>query len=113
MSYRSGSVKGVVMSRRNIFLLAIAAACFLWNILGPALTVYAQDDWKTEFETVCAKTQDPGALSDDELKNLVERCDRLRPLIEKLDETQKKVYLKRLQMCRNLFAFILETREKK
>jgi len=33
--------------------------------------------------------------------------------IEKLEETQRKVYLKRLQMCKNLFSFILESREKK
>lgn len=101
------------MSKFKISLLAIGAVIFLWNVLGPALSVCAQEDWKTEFETVCAKTQDPGALSDNELKELVERCDRLKPLIEKLDETQKKVYLKRLQMCRNLFSFMLETRENK
>lgn len=99
------------MSRRNFFLVVLAVG-ILFSILGPAKTVYAQDDWKKEFETVCAKTQDSGVLSDEELKDLVERCDRLRPLIEKLDETQKKVYLKRLQMCRNLFSFMLETREK-
>ncbi len=100
------------MSRRNFFLIVLASVGILLSILGPALTVYAQDDWKKEFETVCAKTQDPGVLSDGELKDLVERCDRLRPLIEQLDETQKKVYLKRLKMCRNLFSFMLETREK-
>lgn len=108
------------MSKIKISIMSFAAASVLmllpavvaWNILSPASSVYAQDDWKTEFETVCAKTQDPDALSDDELKSLVERCDRLKPHIEKLEETQRKVYLKRLQMCRNLFAFILETREK-
>jgi hypothetical protein len=102
----------MVMSNLKISLVSLAAVIFLWNMLAPALSVCAQEDWKKEFETVCAKTQDPGSLSDDELKDLVERCDRLRPLIEKLEETQRKVYLKRLQMCRNLFSFMLETREK-
>ncbi len=73
---------------------------------------YAQDDWKLEFETVCARTQEAAGMSRDELKDLVDRCDKLRPRIEKLDETQRKVYLKRLKMCRDLYAFVLETKEK-
>ncbi len=73
---------------------------------------FAQDDWKTEFETVCARTQEAAGMSRDELKNLVDRCDKLRPRIEKLDETQRKVYLKRLRMCRDLYAFVLESKEK-
>ncbi len=82
-----------------------------WNGLTGAGAVWAQDDWKSEFETVCARTQEAAGLSRDELTNLVARCDKLRPLIEKLDETQRKVYLKRLKMCRDLYAFVLETKE--
>ena len=79
---------------------------------GPA-AVSARDDWKAEFEAICAGTQDSAAMTSDELKNLIDRCDKLRPRIEKLDETQRKVYLKRLQMCRDLYAFVLEYKEKK
>lgn len=106
------------MEKLKIFIVVLTAALSLalllptveQGVLTSTESVHAQDDWKTEFEVVCAKTQDPGALSDVELKSLIERCDRLKPLIEKLDETQKKVYLKRLRMCRNLFVFILENR---
>jgi len=73
----------------------------------------AQEDWKNEFEHVCSKTQDAMALSADQLRNLVARCDKLKPQIEKLDETQRKVYLKRLQLCRDLLFFVLESKEKK
>jgi hypothetical protein len=73
----------------------------------------AQNDWKYEFDDICSKTQDSMALAPDELKRLVDRCDALRPRIEKLEETQKKVYLKRLQMCRDLLAFVLESKEGK
>lgn len=73
----------------------------------------AQDDWKNEFDDICSKTQDSMALTPDELKQLVGRCDALRPRIEKLEETQKKVYLKRLQMCRDLFVFVLQSKEGK
>ena len=69
-------------------------------------------DWKREFDDVCAKTQDAMALSQDELKGLVARCDRLRPQIEKLEESQRKVYTRRLQVCRDLYQFVIESREK-
>ena len=78
--------------------------------VGP---VYAQDDWRKEFEDVCSRTQDAMVISSDELKNLVDRCDVLKPRIEKLDESQRKVFLKRLQLCRDLYFFVLESREKK
>jgi hypothetical protein len=117
MPYNNSSI------RAAIAFAGLMAAAISFALLTPAVeqgmlisagSVYAQqEDWKTEFESVCAKAQDPGALSDDELKNLIDRCDKLRPVIEKLEETQRKVYLKRLQMCRNLFDFILKTREKK
>lgn len=74
---------------------------------------YAQEDWRTEFDELCSKTQDAMVFTDNELKDLVIRCDRLKPQIEKFDESQRKVYLKRLQMCRDLYIFVLESREKK
>jgi len=75
-----------------------------------AAAASAQDDWKKEFEDICSKTQDSTSFTADELRILVGRCDALRPRIEKLDETQRKVYLKRLQMCRDLLAFVLESK---
>ena len=76
---------------------------------GPAA---ATQDWKKEFEEICAKTQDAMALPLDELKGLVSRCDKLKPRIEKLDESQRKVYSRRLQVCRDLYQFVIESREK-
>jgi hypothetical protein len=72
--------------------------------------VSAQDDWKKEFEDICSKTQDSMSFTLDDLKSLVDRCDALKLRIEKLDETQKKVYLKRLQMCRDLLVFVIESK---
>jgi hypothetical protein len=72
--------------------------------------VYAQEDWKAEFADICSKTEDPMALSKEEVKTLIERCEKLKPRIEKLDESTSKVYLKRLQMCRDLFVFVVESK---
>ncbi|MCK9420167.1 MAG: hypothetical protein M0R70_12390 [Nitrospirae bacterium] len=78
-------------------------------LASPAAAV-AQDDWKKEFEEICSQTQDAMLGTPEELKDLVSRCDALRPRIEKLDETQKKIYLKRLHMCRDLFNYALESK---
>ena len=73
----------------------------------------AQDDWKKEFEDICSKTQDAMSFTMEELKGFLDRCDALKLRIEKLDETQKKVYSKRLQMCRDLLVFVMESKSGK
>ena len=74
---------------------------------------YSQEDWRKEFDEICSKTEDTMSFSVEELRRLVDRCDALKPRIEKLDEPQRKVTLKRLQMCRDLYAYVLEMKEKK
>ena len=105
-------------NKRGSLAIALAAALvvlagapvFSDGIYAAAAAASAQDDWKKEFEDICSKTQDSMSFTPDELKSLVGRCDALKPRIAKLDETQKKVYLKRLQMCRDLLAFVLESK---
>ena len=48
----------------------------------------------------------------EELRSLVERCDRLKPQIEALDPSARKVYLRRLQLCRDLYLYVLGAKEK-
>lgn len=76
-------------------------------------TAHAREDWSQEFDQVCSKTEDAMTFSVEELKSLVDRCDALKPRVEKLDDPQRKVILRRLQMCRDLYAFVLEMKEKK
>lgn len=71
--------------------------------------VYAEEGWKTEFDDICVKTNEAMTLPKTEVKSLIERCDKLKTRIEALDESARKVYLKRLQMCRDLFVYVLET----
>ena len=73
----------------------------------------SQEDWRKEFEEICSKTENAMAFNVEELRSLVDRCDALKSRIEKLDEPQRKIILRRLQMCRDLYAFTSETKEKK
>ncbi len=102
---------------RNI-TKAVLGLCILLFFVAGIPAVYAgvasdQDEWMKEFADICSKTQDAMTFTVEQLKDLVARCDRLKAQTEKMEDTQKKVYLKRLQMCRDLFAFVLETKEKK
>ncbi|HMK51717.1 MAG TPA: hypothetical protein VK551_04350 [Thermodesulfobacteriota bacterium] len=74
-------------------------------------TEVSQEDWKREFDNICSKTQDALEFSVGELRDLIARCDALKPRIEKLDEPQRKVTLKRLQMCRDFYVYLLEGKE--
>lgn len=81
-------------------------------IIGAAAPVWAAEEWQAEFEAVCKKTQDPTALTADELRGLIAQCDKLMSRIEKLEDHVRKVPLIRLKMARKLFVFTLDSKEK-
>ena len=77
---------------------------------------YAQQDWKQEYATVCAKTQEAMNLSSEELRDYVDRCDKLQECINELNgskgASEKKVYTKRLKMCSDLYKYVLDYKNK-
>ena len=81
--------------------------------VGSAISAEAEEAWKTEFNRVCGQTDNAADMSVDALKKAILECDALKPRIEALEATPRKVYLKRLQMCRNLFVYLLEGKENK
>lgn len=102
-------------------LLGIASICFPPKIpilgggfsFGPETLQAQEERWKAEYDSVCSKTDVAMTLSKEELSALIDRCDRLRPKIELEEESTRKVYLRRLQMCRDLFKYVLEAKEPK
>lgn len=69
-----------------------------------------KQSWHQELVAICSKTQDAMTFSQEELRNLIGRCDTLLPELEKLDESAKKVYGGRLRMCRGLYVYVLESK---
>lgn len=86
---------------------------------GPLLPGEAQAapgtaaSWKEEFEDICSRTTVSQSLAPEELRALIARCDLLRPRIEALDDTEKRVYLRKLKMCRDLYQFVLDSKEQR
>jgi len=107
MPYKARSVVG------KIFILVCSMMTILVATGEPCNwgAARAQEDWRTEFDEICSKTENAMAFSVEELRSLVDRCDALKPRLGQLDEPQRKVTLKRLQMCRDLYAFVLETKK--
>ena len=89
---------------------AAAGLLLSFLVFGPA-GAQEQGDWRTEFEAVCGKTDTSMALSSEELTSLIARCDKLAEKIAAEAETVRKVYLRRLKMCRDLFAYVLESKK--
>lgn len=81
--------------------------------LGLLVTLQAAsgaEAWRTDFDAACGQSNEAMSLPVAELKRLIGQCDRLQKIIEAEEETVRKVYLRRLQMCRNLYVFVLEAR---
>ena len=98
-----------VMSPELVFLHSNGEATVSLSLVSSA---QAEENWKAEFEEVCGKTDDSMSMTKEELKALLDRCDKLKPLIEAQEETTRKVYLRRLQMCRDLLAYVFEAKGK-
>ena len=114
MPYQAGTIAAM----RKIALILFMSSLLLNPFHGKVLlfdsgNAYASDDWKKEFDDVCSKTQDAMAFTSDELRKFIQRCDALKPLMEKLDEPQRTINLRRLKMCRGLYSFVLELKENK
>ena len=102
---------------KKILVLLLLTAVPLFNgwgwggLCGPP-AAHALEEWEKSMHEVCGKTQDAMGYSREELHGLIARCDAVIPLVEQLDEPEKTIALKRLKMCRELFVFVLESKEK-
>lgn len=98
-------------SNRSRVASLVGAAGFFLTLLaaGPA---GAQEpvDWRVEFEVVCGTTDASVSFTVEELTELIARCDKLAERIGAEEETVRRVYLRRLKMCRDLLVFVLESK---
>jgi hypothetical protein len=88
----------------------LAAAVLAGALAG--LAARADDpSWKDEFADICSRTQDAMTIPDAELESLVARGEKIATEIEKLPDTERKVYARRLKACLDLYRFVLESRK--
>lgn len=90
------------------------AILFMTGLLMIGLAVAAlaaNATWKEAFEEVCGQVMGAESMSDKDLATMVEKADKLMPVIQASDDPGKKVYLMRLKKCRAVYEFILEARK--
>jgi hypothetical protein len=68
--------------------------------------------WRAEFDETCANTSDAMALAPAELEVLIAKCEHLQKIIGQLDESTRKVFLKRVLMCKNLYQYVLDSKKR-
>lgn len=93
------------MNKYKIILLSL----FIANLVFLSFA-YANENWMAEFDYVCGKTEESMDMSIEELKDMVDRCKRLKPLIENSEHPQKKILLKRLENCKKLYIYMIDVR---
>ena len=98
--------------------IVITSLCVLMMTLtqGAFFSVHAEelpdkDSWKAEFSDISSHSVTAMSLTDEELTALIERCEKLKPAIENLEATPRKIYLKRLEKTKALFEFVIESRK--
>jgi C4-dicarboxylate-specific signal transduction histidine kinase len=69
---------------------------------------HGEEPWQASFEQTCSRTSEAMTLSVAELETLLQKCRDLEKVIETQEESVRKVYLKRLQLCKNLYAYVVE-----
>jgi hypothetical protein len=71
----------------------------------------AAGDWHAEFDELCSKVEVLDDMGIEEIEALVQRADKLLPLIEASDDTKKKVYIFRLKKCRAMFDYTMRLKQ--
>lgn len=98
----------------GFYLFCLAGILVTWTVDAGA--VAAGVEWNQEFAEVCGKTHNAMAYSVGELENFIQRCEKLQKSLKELEEkqeTEKKIYGKRLKMCRDLYVFALNQKKER
>ena len=92
---------------------AMPLAGLVWalGLVVIAPTLAEELDWKQDFERICIQVESAGERSSDQLRQLIDDSERLLERLAEVDEPQVKIYVQRLQRCRDFFAFMLQARE--
>ena len=94
-----------VRARKRGIVTALALALVIMGVV-PA---FSDEPWMPEFEAICGRTQESGAMTPDEIREILARADKLKTVIEGSQSAGKGIYLRRLEKCRKLFEFVLQS----
>lgn len=92
-------------------LLPVGVLLLLVAVMAPGVAVSADSaGWQEEFADLSLPAAQAMDLPVGQLQSLLTRCEELKVKIQLLDETERKVYGKRLQMTCDLYRFMLDSK---
>lgn len=98
----------MLMDTKRRLTCLLLAGCLSLLLISHA--TYGEDAWRADFDATCSQSNNAMALSVNELRTLIDKCENLQKIVEAQEETVRKVYSRRLQLCKNLYVFVLETK---
>ena len=98
---------------KEIYFYCIVGFLFF----GLSLAQAGQEpDWKEEYGAVCSETQGAVSFSVEKLQEYIGRCEKLQGRLDELNGsnggTEKKVYSRRLKMCRDVYEYTLQYKKR-
>jgi hypothetical protein len=100
-------MKNKLMIDRMIVVMALMFFLALALLSAPSIA----GSWKESFDEICSKAQVADSLSVNELSTLIERSNKLMPEIQAAEDPSKKIYIHRLNKCKALFEFMIESKK--
>lgn len=68
-------------------------------------------EWKEEFDLICAQTEIATSLSKEQLNELISDSDELLTRLAKLKDPWAKIYIRRLEKCREFYRYTIDWQE--
>ena len=97
---------------RNHLITSLMLLAFAGSVMLPMTPAVAEENWKESFEEICGQVQGAESMTDQQIKAMMEKADKLMPVIQASNDPGKKVFLIRLKRCRGVYEFMLDTRKK-
>ena len=70
-----------------------------------------EESWKDEYKSICGDTQEALLLPGKEINTLIDKCDKLLNKIKASDNPRKKIFIFRIEKCKNFYKYITDSRE--
>jgi hypothetical protein len=62
-----------------------------------------------EYNSICGDTQGAVLLPSEEINTLIDKCDKLLIKIKAADNPKKKIFIFRIEKCRNFYKYIADS----
>lgn len=88
-----------------VSLPVILVICFT------GLSFADEESWKKQYNRLCGKSHEAVSMTEEDLASHIKQCDELLRTIDQSDYLRKKIYLFRIEKCRNFYQFLIDSKK--